>query len=328
MKLNNTQLENFVSRIKLKKDDMPKYRDRLKALTEKLEKKIDDDKRNELKVTRTIVAGSWKKGTILRKTGDYPIDIDLVLYVEGDEDFKKDIKRIHEFIEKYLESIYPNEAKREIDAEGKTKSIKITFTDIGFEVDVVPVVPLPQPPEYVWQPQRGGGGDYTTSVTKQLDFATERKTKNPSFASIVRALKWWRNHQEFKPDDDEPGLSSYAIELIVSHLDITKGVQQNIEEAIIRFFQFVSTANFPVIRFAGAINSVPAFETPIFIADNTNNENNAAKKLTTARWKEIVSAADDAFDSLNIAQAKKYEGETVEEWKRIFGPSFNITEEN
>ena len=168
---------------------MPKYQKRRDELIEKLETKIKNDKRNDLKVTRTIIAGSWKKGTILRKTGDYPIDIDLVLYVEGDEDLKKDIKRIHEFIEKYLEDIYPNEAKREIDAEGKTKSIKITFTDIQFEVDVVPVVPLKDPAEYVWQPQRGGGGDYTTSVTKQLSFATECKTKNPSYASIVRAFK-------------------------------------------------------------------------------------------------------------------------------------------
>ena len=91
-------------------------------------------------------------------------------------------------------------------------------------------------------------------------------------------LKWWRNEKEFKPSDEECGLSSYAIEMIVAHLDIVKGVEQNIEEAIIRFFTFLSTANFPVIKFAGAIKSVPQFETPIYIADNTNNENNAVKK--------------------------------------------------
>jgi hypothetical protein len=250
----------------------------------------------------------------------------LVLYVEGDEDFKKDIKRIHEFIEKYLESIYPNEAKREIDAEGKTKSIKITFTDIGFEVDVVPVVPLSKPAEYVWQPQRGGGGNYITSVIKQLEFATERKTKNPSYASIVRTLKWWRNEKELKPSDEEPGLSSYAIELIVAHLDITKGIEKNIEEAIIRFFQFLSTANFPIIKFNGAINEVQQFETPIYIADNTNNENNSVKKLTEQKWKEIFKEADNAFEALNRAISKNTLGDTIEEWKEVFGKSFNINE--
>jgi len=307
---------------------MPKYRDQVKNLIEKLETKIKDDKRTGLKITKSIFAGSWKKQTILRHTGENPIDIDLVLYVEGDEDLKTDLKKIHDFVVEYLEEIYPSMVKGQIDAEGNTKSITLTFTGSGLQVDIVPVVPLKTPIEYVWQPQRGGGSKYITSVTKQLEFASERRTNNGSYTAIVRAIKWWKNYKELKPTDDEPGLSSFAIELIVAYLDITKGVQQNIEEGIIRFFQFVSTPNFPIVKFANAINSIPAFDTPIFIADNTNNENIAVKKLTKTKWEEIVQEANDAFDSLNIAQSKRYDGETTEEWKRVFGPSFNITEEN
>jgi hypothetical protein len=66
---------------------------------------------------------------------------------------------------------------------------------------------------------------------------------------------------------------------------------------------------------------------PIYIADPTNNENNSAKKIDTKIWAEIKKEADDAFESLTYAQAKNYEGETVDEWKRVFGPSFNINEE-
>lgn len=329
MKLNNTQLLNFVGRIKLKRENMPKFREQIKNLQDKLETKIKDDKRTGLKVTRYIIAGSWKKRTILRHTGDNPIDIDLVLYVEGDEDLQKDMKNIHDFIVKYLGEIYPSkDIKNDVDAEGNTKSITITFIGTGLQVDIVPTVPLSNPKEYVWQPQRGGGGKYTTSVTGQLNFALERSTQNPSFTSIVRAIKWWRNYKELQPTDDEPGLSSFAIELIVAYLDITKGVEKNIEEAVIRFFQFLSTSNFPVIKFAGAINSVPAFDTPIYIADPTNNENNVTRKMTKSKWGEIINEANDAFDSLNIAQSKSYEGDTVEEWKHVFGPSFNITDEN
>jgi hypothetical protein len=43
---------------------------------------------------------------------------------------------------------------------------------------------------------------------------------------------------------------------------------------------------------------------------------------------EIVAEANGAFESLNIAQSKNFEGETVEEWKHVFGPSFNINVEN
>ncbi|MBL7799845.1 MAG: nucleotidyltransferase [Chitinophagales bacterium] len=328
MKLTNTQLQNFINRIKLKQEYMPKYREQIGNLKDRLEAKIKDDKRTGIKVTKFLIAGSWKKGTILKPTGENPIDIDLVLFVEGDESLKDDLNKLHDFIVEYLEEIYPQkDINRDVDAEGNTKSITIRFSGTGLEVDIVPVVPMASPKEYVWQPQRGGGGKkYVTSVTKQLDFAKDRKNKNPSLTSIVRAIKWWRNYKELNTTNDETGLSSYTIELIVSYLDFKKGIEQNIEEGIIRFFQFISTSGFPIIKFADAINSVPTFDTPIFVADSTNNENNAAKKINAAIWKEIIQEAEDAFDSLNIAQYKNFEGDTVDEWKRVFGPTFNISE--
>ncbi len=49
MRLNNGQLENFITRIKLKRDDMPKFRNQINNLREKLEEKIKNDKRTGLK---------------------------------------------------------------------------------------------------------------------------------------------------------------------------------------------------------------------------------------------------------------------------------------
>lgn len=326
MRLNNGQLENFIGRIKLKRDDMPKYRTQIDNLRTKLEDKIKNDKRTGLKVTRFILAGSWKKGTILKPTGEHPIDVDLVLYVDGDENLQNDLKKLHDFVVQYLEEIYPTkDIARDVDAEGNTKSIKIRFSGSGLEMDIVPVIPLSTPKEYVVQPQRGGGGKkYITSVTKQLYFAQERRSKNGSYTSIVRAIKWWRNYKELKPVDDEAGISSFAIELIVSHLEITKGCLENIEDGLIRFFKFVSDPSFPVITFKDAIRTVPTFTTPIFVADPTNNENNAAKKLDDTTWKDVKKEANDAFETLCIAQSKNFEGETLEEWKRTFGSLFNI----
>src|SRR5690606_35710710 len=107
--------------------------------------------------------GSWKKGTILRPTGDNPIDIDLVLYITGDSRLHEDMERVNDLVVNYLEKIYPTKnINRDVDASVKTKSIKIKFTGSGLEVDIVPVVPLDTPKEYVWQPQRGGGGKYIT----------------------------------------------------------------------------------------------------------------------------------------------------------------------
>lgn len=328
MKLTNTQLQNFIGRIKLKPENMPKYRDQINNLKEKLETKIKEDKRTGIKVTKYILAGSWKKRTILKPTGENPIDIDLILYVEGDESLKDDLNKLHDFIFEYLEEIYPTkDIRRDVDIEGNTKSIKIKFIGTGLELDIVPVVPMSKPIEYVWQPQRGGGGKkYVTSVTKQLEFSRERTEKNTSYTSIVRSLKWWRNYKEISPIDDEPGLSSFVIELIVSYLEIEEGVENDIETGIIRFFRFVSDPNFPILKFKNAIYSIPAtFDKPIYVSDPTNNENNSAKKLDESTWIEIIKEANDAFDSLYIAQSKGGLGETIEEWKHVFGPTFNIS---
>ncbi|WP_460572351.1 CBASS oligonucleotide cyclase [Flaviaesturariibacter terrae] len=323
MKLTNTDLTNFVNRIKLKRDNMPKFRTQVTNLQEDLEKHINEDQSTGIKVTKVIIAGSWKKGTILRATGANPIDIDLVLYVEGGENLQDDLEGLHDKVVEYLEKIYPTkDISRDVDASGKTRSIKIKFTGTGLEVDIVPVVPVDGQSEYVWQPQRGGGGGkYITSVTKQLDFARDRRAGNTSYTAIVRALKWWRNYKELDQ------LSSFVIELIVSYLEIEKGVEKNIEEGIIRFFKLVSDPSFPTISFKNSIGYIP-YPTPnIFVADPTNKENNAAKKIDDINWPEVKSEANDAFETLSIAQSKNYTGDTIAEWKSVFGPYFNINEE-
>jgi hypothetical protein len=325
MNLENNQLLFFVDKIKLQSENMQKYRDQINNLKVKLEGKIKDDQSTGLKVTKFLLAGSWKKRTILKASGDNPIDIDLVLFVGGDENIQNDLEKLHDYIVKYLEEIYPQkDIKRDVDAKGNTKSITIRFSGSGLEVDIVPVVAINKPERYVWQPQRGGGGKYITSIENHLDFSLKKRQNNTSYTAIVRMLKHWKNYKELKPTDYEGGLSSFAIELIVAYLDENDGIESHIEEAIIRFFQFVSSSNFPNVKFKHAINSIPSYSTPIYIADDTNNENNAAKKIDQSKWNEIVEEAEKAFDALNYAQSIKTEGSAVEEWKTVFGPTFNI----
>jgi hypothetical protein len=105
MILTNTDLKVFVDKIRLKPENMPQYREQVTRLQEKLEDKIKNDQRTGLKVTRAVISGSWKKHTILRPTGDTPIDIDLVLFIGGDENIINDVSKLHDFIVSYLEEI-------------------------------------------------------------------------------------------------------------------------------------------------------------------------------------------------------------------------------
>lgn len=320
MKLDNSQLNNFIKRIRLHGDDMGKYRDQIGNLRDRLTSKIKDDTSTGMKVTRFLIAGSWKKHTILRPKGEHPVDVDLVLFVEGDDTLKSDINKLHDYVVKYLLEIYPTKDIGDVEAEGKTKAIKIKFVGTGLEVDIVPVVP-DTPSTYVWQPERGGGGRFITSIDKQLAANLQSRKQNGSYTAIVRALKWWRNRQGLKPE-----LTSFTIELIASYLDDTYGYETCIEDGIIRFFQFVSGRDFPVITFPTAINKVPRFTNPVFIADPTNNENNAANKIDKDAWDRVVKAADTSFEGLIIAQSSRTMGATTDEWSEVFGPSFNIEE--
>ncbi|WP_262924459.1 CBASS oligonucleotide cyclase [Hymenobacter tibetensis] len=320
MELTNTRLINFINRIKLPRDSMNTYREQVNNLQEKLVDKIKNDDRTGVKISGYRIAGSWAKHTILRATGLNPIDIDLVLFVTGDESLREDIGRLHDFVVSYLEEIYPTkDIAKDVDAEGKTKAITIKFVGTGLHVDIVPVVPLEKPADYVWQPERGGGGRYHTSVTGQLAAAKTWRDKNSYYTSIVRAAKFWRNYQELDL------LSSFTIELMVAHLEAHEGVSSNIEHGLLRFFRLISDSSFPVITFPRAINSVPAsYTNPVFIADPTNNENNAASKLTKAGWDEVKSKALEAYETLHIARTMSDLDSTADEWKQVFGPKFNV----
>jgi hypothetical protein len=320
MELTNTRLTNFINHIKLPRDGMSKYRDQVNNLQEKLADKIKNDDRTGVKVSGYRIAGSWAKRTILRATGINPIDIDLVLFVTGDDSLREDVGKLHDFVVSYLEEIYPTkDIAKDVDAEGKTKAITIKFVGTGLYVDIVPVVPLERPEEYVWQPERGGGGRYHTSVTGQLAASKQWRDNNSSYTAIVRAAKFWRNYQELEL------LSSFTIELMVAYLEEHEGVSTNIEHALLRFFRFLSDPTFPVISFPQAIHSLPtSFTNPVFIADPTNNENNAASKLTKTAWQEVTAKALESYETLHIARTMPDVDSTVEEWKYVFGPKFNI----
>lgn len=312
MEYTNQQLSNYVDRIKLSRQKMSSYSSQVDNLKDNVVSALNG--MENTKVTKVRRAGSWKKGTALAPKADYPLDIDMVFYLELDEDTSFDAEELREEVIDVLCKAYPQKEKGDF-TEGE-KTIGVVFRGSGLEVDIVPFIPGKGNTTYGRQPHKKlNSGDFKTSVDKQLEFIRNIKDKHAHFASLVRILKNWRNYQELE-------LSSFSIELAVANLSIkgkTSGTSMN--QAIINFFEFFGNGNPVRIYFAGAIGerdgSAP------WIADPTNNENNTVR-LSRVEWDEVIEAAENAFETLSYAQTVQEAGRTLDLWKEVFGPGFNV----
>ena len=308
------QLGNYVNRIKLTQDQKKSYIQQIDNLKANVSKAIND--MENTKVTRVRKAGSWKKGTALAPKGGYPLDVDMVFFLNLEEDISFDAEELRNEIIKVLCKAYPH--KTESDFTDGQKTIGVVFKGSGLEVDVVPFVPEKGNTTYGKQPRKKlNSGDFKTSVDKQLDFITRIKDKSSNFTSIVRILKSWRNYKELE-------LSSFSIELIVAYLIEAGRISGiSINQAVIGFFEFLGKGDPVEIYFSGAIGS-QTDDSP-WIADPTNNENNTIN-MSNSEWDEVVEIAEQAFETLSYAEGVQEIGKTLELWKEVFGPNFNIQE--
>ncbi len=311
MNFTDNQLLNYVNRIKFTDEDKKKYQPQIDHLVSSVKQKIAEQ--TDTNVIKVLQCGSWRKGTILKPKDDVPVDIDLVFFLNIEHGDIESLQQAHDYVLPILKSVYPQKSDSDFWTNPKTAGLE--FVDSGLNVDVVPVGKT-NVPDYVAQPD-SDSGLYFTSPEKQLVFVSERKEQNANFSAIVRLLKKWRDFNEVE-------LSSFAIELIVSHLDIEKGVETNIQESILRFFRLVSKKQMPVILFDVPFGKYVHDGAHVYIADPTNQENNVVKKTTDLEWNMIRIEADRAFETLLLAEEEEHITTVTALWKEVFGPSFNI----
>ena len=314
MEYTNQQLANYVNRIKLTQEQKSSYSGQIDNLKDSVLKAIKG--MENTKVTRVRRAGSWKKGTALAPKAGYALDIDMVFFLDIEEDTLFDAEELREEIINVLCDAYHN--KERSDFTDGQKTIGVVFKGSGLEVDIVPFIPEKGNTTYGRQPiKKLSSGEFKTSVDKQLDFISKIKVKNSNFTSIVRILKSWRNYKELE-------LSSFSIELVVAHLIKDGRISgSSMNQAVISFFEFLGNEDPIEVYFSGAIG--PKTGCSPWIADPTNNENNTVR-LSSWEWDEIIGAAECGFETISYAQAVQETGKTLHLWKEIFGPAFNILE--
>ncbi len=311
MALNDAQLRRYDSNVlRLSADKRKEYHEQVDRLIDNLCKNVRN--KTEIKITKVVKAGSFAKFTILRRTSEDPVDVDVVFYIEGKDADAESLESLSSQIHDLLVEQYPNKSVEDFKIQRKAATVQ--FVGSGLAVDIVPVIEDDTRDGHGWQFDLSDGSKMETCAPCQIKFVRDRKNADKDFRTLVRMGKRWRNRAEIK-------LKSFMIELIFAYLLDRDGPEGGIEQKFRNFLLYIAqsglkeTISFPE-------NSAffrPQFDDPVVILDPVCSSNNVASRVTEAERLEIVAAAQEAWEAANFASTE----DDDEVWKEIFGPKFN-----
>lgn len=312
MPLNNTELKYYDSEIlRLPADKRKEYHAQVDRLIDELRKSVRE--KTKIRITRVVKAGSFAKYTILRKTALDPVDVDVVFYVAGRSVDAETLETLSNTIHELLIDIYPN--KKVEDFEIQRKAATVTFSGSGLSVDIVPVIEDPKRDYYGWQFDSDGNATETCAPC-QIQFIRERKKVDTDFRTLVRLAKRWRNQAELRGP-----LKSYTLELIVAYVLDQEGKVGTIEQRFRRILNYIAQSGLKdVISFPENQKPLGVFDTPVVVIDPVSSQNNVAGRITEDERKQVVAAAQDAWEAAHFASAE----DDVALWKDVFGPRFKV----
>lgn len=317
MSLTNKQLTYYDHEVlRLPAEKRTQYHAQVDRLISELKKGLHN--RTELKVTKVVKAGSFAKYTILRKTSNDAIDVDVVFYIDDQEASEQTFEGLSETIYNLLVSMYPNKSVEDFEIQRRAATVQ--FVGSGLAVDVVPVIQDKSRPDYGWQFDINDGTKNETCAPCQIGFVQKRKDKDKHFRTLVRMAKRWRNHAELSP------LKSFHIELILAYLLDRDGALESIEKRFRDFLLYIAQSGLKerVDFLENKTQAAVSFDDIVIIIDPVNNSNNVASRITETERQEIVSAAKSAWETATHASTE----DDIAIWKELFGPRFKIEEEN
>jgi Second Messenger Oligonucleotide or Dinucleotide Synthetase domain len=316
MPLNDTDFRYYDSNIlRLPADKRSEYHQQVDRLIEHLRKKVKEH--TSLKIVKVIKAGSFAKYTILRKTREDPIDVDVVFYLDAGDVDTETYEGLSQQIYDFLIAAYPTKKVEQFEIQKRAATV--VFSGSGLSVDVVPVIAKADQPGYGWQ--FGVDGSKTlTCAPGQIKFIKDRKDVDADFRTLVRLGKKWRNRHA----DEIKALKSFTIELIMAYLLDRDGKGKKLEQRLMTFFLYIAQSELKdVIAFPENTGALGTFADPVVIIDPVNNYNNVAARIQESERNAIVRKASETWETAHFASAEN----DIDVWKEIFGPRFKVEDE-
>ena len=304
-------------KVNLGRNEARKYREQVGRLREKLRAHIKENPNFALR--KMMLSGSLAKGTALRSIND----IDVALYVSA-ADAPQKIDELLQWISSELAGSYSGISSDQIRIQ--EFSVRISFSGTGLDVDIVPIIYEDDPDWYGYLISQLNGKRLWTCIPRHIEFIQRRKSQNPKhFAQVVRLLKYWARLRKSEVSGFK--LKSFLIELILAHL-VEKGVTLNsYADAMNSWFNFVvSDELIEIIAFQDYFprSSVDVPGSRVKVIDPVNPKNNVAKQYDHTSVEVLINECMSAADSIEFALRAISKEETIDAWKRVFGPSFGV----
>jgi predicted nucleotidyltransferase len=244
----------------------------------------------------SLVVGSYGKHTAIRPTSD----IDILFLIPGNEFPRYEglqgnkQSRLLQDIKSRLVDLYPNTDLR---ADGQVVSVPMTT----YKVEVVPGFLGEEKRYWICDTNNGGSWKLVDPHWEMNTLAASDTRSAGNTRRLIKMMKTWKRFCNVP-------IKSFAIEIMVRFF-LQQWAHYNCS---IDYYHWIMKNFFDyLIPYAGGTYTIPTTKEPIALVKD---------------WKSKAESA--------LARAKKaYEFEinrksdsATEEWKKIFGPSFNFTE--
>ena len=284
-----------------------------------------DDNESDFSVEEARLSGSLAKGTSLKGASD----IDIGCYIKDKSGRSKgindiDAKDAANFLERVVKKL--QKAVPEVNfIELQEFSIKIEYK--GMDVDFVPILYNGDPDLYGEMRSKTSGKIVLTCIPRHIEFVQTRKDGNPiHYAQVIRLLKYWVKKRE--EEDEDFQFKSIMIELIVSYLlDKEKISFEDYTEALQNFFTYIIKSELKEKIF---FNDYPnkrgkeySHSERVQIIDPIDCKNNVAMRYHEFEANKIISAAENAGDSIDAAYTAIDKNMELNYWREVFGNEFD-----
>lgn len=244
----------------------------------------------------SYLSGSYARDTAL----NHIKDVDIILLIDLNHNTTEP-KVVLAWLQAALQKYYNHKVIRQ------GRSVKVT-TDIGFDLDVVPAVPLSYRDGPVWIPDRDVQQWVATHPKGQIAFGVEKnKATDGYYKHLVKIMKYWRD----RLPTEAARANSYIIESLVAESLLR--TPSTYGQCVVDILRTIYT------NYAAYLNTgiVPKISDPGYPSVNV------AKRWKFQEFEAFMQEIKTAWSIASTALAEDDKEKSILLWKRLFGEKFN-----